>query len=546
MGVVFAQIMGCASKVPEADLYPKVRNIVFEETSHQGKRIVFRFDPEVPGYELKQRPDGKSTEVIMRVISNQNIQKEYNFNGENGLRKVSISTDSGAKKGTIIISHNNPEDISLVRTSTTDLVLAGNPHSEDALKALKLRQEKRVNLNVRSAPIDKVMRSLAAESNKNLVLGGAVTGNVTVDLKNLTYEQAVDMILRPTPYRAEHQGDVTIIRSGEKDKNFRSFRLRYVDVNMVLKSVQDIATKDGQVTLDPNSNSIFVVDKIDVLRHIEEMLATMDQPLRQVEVEAAILEVQHKDGIEAGFDFSTTVSSGQGSGVVNNDIRTNKISPLDPTFASTKAMFVGVTWKSVRGILGLLASKSKLNVLARPRVLAISDQEASLIIGSKLGYKTVTVTPTGSIEDIKFLVVGTQLKIKPHITMNNDILMYLKPEVSDGAVDPKSGVPSQNTTTSETKVLAKNGQTIVIGGLLRDRVEKKVDKVPILGDIPVIGLLFSGISNNSLKNEVVILLSPRLLSSELAATKDREGKEIQERFYEENDLGVPTGVITTF
>lgn len=398
-------------------------------------------------------------------------------------------------------------------------------------------KKKVVNLNVKGAPLDKVIRTLAAESNKSLVLGNTVAGSVSVTLNNMPYEQAIDMILRPTAYRAEHSGDVTIIRSAKDDKTFRAFKLKYVDVNSLLQPVKDIASKDGQVAIDANSNSVFVVDRFETLKNIEVMLAQLDQEPRQVEVEVALIEVDSNNAVDIGFDIAGIAKAGTNA-EIQADIHTNKLNPLDPTLAGTKGVFVGLSWNSVRSIVGALASKTKLNILARPRVLALTDQEASIVLGSRLGYKTVVITTTGTLEDVKFLTVGTQLKIKPHITMNNDILMYLKPEISDGQIDSRTNLPSSNTTTTETKVLAKNGQTIVIGGLIRDRVEKKTDRVPILGDIPILGYLFGGTSHNTVKSEVIVLLSPKLVNNEMIAGYEDEGKKSQEKFLNEAGIGI--------
>ncbi len=405
-----------------------------------------------------------------------------------------------------------------------------------ASKNAEPKKKKTVNLSVKGAPLEKVIRTLAAESNRSLVLGNSVAGTVSVTLQNLPYEQAIDMILRPTPYRAEHSGDVTIIRSAKEDKTFRSFRVRYVDVNALLQPIKDIASKDGQVTVDANSNSVFVVDRFETLKNIESMISTLDVEPRQVEVEAAVIEMDATNDLQAGVDISG-LAKGGANAEIQSDIRTNRLSPLDSTLASTKGIFVGLSWNSVRSILGALSSKTKLNFLARPRVLALTDQEASIVLGSRLGYKTVTVTTTGTVEDVKFLTVGTQLKIKPHITANNDILMYIRPEVSDGQVDAKTNLPSSNTTTTETKVLAKNGQTIVIGGLLRDRVERKTDRVPFLGDIPIIGFFFGGTSHGTVKSEVMILLSPKLVTSEMMTGYEDEGKKVEKKFLEEAGVG---------
>ena len=110
---------------------------------------------------------------------------------------------------------------------------------------------------------------------------------MSVTLENLPYEQAVDMILRPTGYRAEHAGDITVIRSAKDDKTFHAFKLKYVDVNQILKTVTDIASKDAQVSADPNTNSIFVTDRVESLRHLELMLTALDEEPRQVEVDTA-------------------------------------------------------------------------------------------------------------------------------------------------------------------------------------------------------------------------------------------------------------------
>jgi len=397
--------------------------------------------------------------------------------------------------------------------------------------------KKRVNLNVKGAPLDKVIRTLAAESNRSLVLGNSVAGSVSVTLQNLPYEQAIDMILRPTNYRAEHAGDVTIIRSAKDDKTFRSFKLRYVDVSMILQTVKDIASKDGQVSIDANSNSLFIVDRFETIKNMELMLATLDQEPRQVEVEAAMIEIDSNNALDVGFDISGLAKGGT-NGEIQADIRTNKLGTLDASLDGTKGFFVGLSWNSVRSILGAISSKTKLNILARPRVLALTDQEASIVLGSRLGYKTVVVTQTGTVEDVKFLTVGTQLKIKPHITANNDILMQIRPEISDGQIDSRTNLPSSNTTTTETKVLAKNGQTIVIGGLLRDRVEKKTDRIPILGDIPILGLFFGGTSHSDLRTEVIILLSPKVLNNEMYVGYEEEAKRSQEKFVEEAGVGL--------
>ncbi len=400
------------------------------------------------------------------------------------------------------------------------------------------RGQKGVSLNVKVAPIDKVLRTLAAASNKSLVFGDEITGSLTVNLKDLPYEKAVDTILKPTKYRAEHTEDATIIRSAKEGKSFREFQMQYVDANAVKTNVVDIA-KDAQVTVDPFTNSIFVVDTVESLNQIERMLASMDQVPKQVEVEAAVVEISKNRTDQEGFDASGLIKSGIKSDI-QDDISTKKISPFDQNSASLKGFFVGLSWNSVRGILGLLQQTSDITLLARPRIVALSDQEAAIVIGSKLGYKVRTHLSTGQTqEEVKFLIVGTQLRIKPHITANGDILMYIRPEISDGEVDPTTQIPSEKTTNSETKIIVKDGQTIIMGGLLRDRTEKTIDKVPILGDIPLLGFFFRGTTERTIKNEIMILLSPTVLDNKVIGGHQIENARMMDRLYKGRIDSIP-------
>lgn len=533
--VLAATLAGCASKEvarssPERPFFAKA---VFDDKS-PGKRLLLKFEPEPPAYEVHDNKEAKLTEVRFRVRAKEAIDKTFVFEPKGpGIKKAQLVIDAGSERGVLTVWSDPGEGFAIGRETSTDLVLENDDKNRQiaSLRAVDAKRRK-VSLNVRGAPLDKIIRTLAAESQRSLVLGSSVGGTVSVTLNNLPYEQAIDMILRPTPYRAEHAGDVTVIRSAKDDKTLRTFKLRYVDVNQALETVKTIASKDGQSAADANTNSIFVVDRFEVLKNLEIMLAQLDQEPRQVEVEAAILDIERANSLDIGVAFSGQVRSGVTTGLVTNDISAVGLTPVAPS----KGVFVGTTWRSVTGVLSMLATKGDLDLLARPKVLALTDQEASITLGSRLGYRTITVTQNGNIQDVKFLTVGTQLKIKPHITANNDILMSIKPEVSDGAVDPITGIPSANTTMSETKIIAKNGQTIVIGGLLRDRVEKNVSKVPLLGDIPVIGVLFSGISKKTAKTEVMILLSPKIMSQELASQYEEMGNRYIHKF--EDDTGV--------
>lgn len=501
-----------------------------------GYKLILKFSPKVPPYRTLYWKKQNLTEIVWQSASEENFDKVYRFNDRRAyFSSVAVRNDREKKKGMLHLLHKKEDSFSLSQRKGNELVLLLKPMaparslaSVAVPKSQPRPPEKLININVKDAPITKLLRTLASESQKSVVFGSEVDGNVTVNVKNMSYEQAVDTVLKPTRFRAEHTPNATVIRSGKDGKSFRVFHLANVDVNPILKQVQELI-KDGSVTADPHTNALFVTDTVENLAAVERMVATIDVPIKQVEVETAILELEDTNTTDIGFNFDSIVHTGNGANRVNGSISGKRISPFDATSNTAKGMFVGLTWQSVQGILGLLNQNSKLTVLARPRLVALNDQEANILIGSKIGYKTTTLSSTGTAEDVKFLTVGTQLRIKPHITNLNDILMQIKPEISDGSLDPVTRVPSEKTTSSETKILAKDGQTVVIGGLLRDRTERVESKVPILGDIPLIGFFFKGVTESIQKNEIIILLCPRLIDSNSLANFERERVESLQR-----------------
>ncbi len=512
------------------------------ESAKEGKKLVIEFDPEVPAYNTYYLAKQKASLITWHSGAARRFYQKFLFApGDSPFTRVILQVDPIKGKGMLAIWHRAGSGYSLAKISTRFLVLGVGMNTNERFLASGLPQtprmparvpaasSHRITLNVKRSPLDKLLRSLASEAQKSLVFGEEVAGTVNVNLKDMEYERAIDTILRPTKYRAEHMGDVTVIRSAKDGKAFRIFSLKNIDVNNILKSVQDIA-KSGQVSIDPHTNSLFVSDQVEVLNAVEGMVEALDRSPQQVDVESAIIDIEDTENKTIGVDVSGAIHTNLGGTQLINSAATAGISTINPTDVPPQGMFVGLSWNSIQAMLALLQTKDKVNVLARPRVVALNDQEASILIGSKLGYKTTTFSATGqAIENIQFLTVGTILKIKPHITAGGDILMQISPEISDGKIDPTTSIPTETTTSSDTKVLAKDGQTIVIGGLLRTRTEKSENKVPFLGDIPIIGALFRASVDSVVKSEIMILLNPKIVTPEVASISQREGAAVIDR-----------------
>src|SRR6185369_12202357 len=137
--------------------------------------------------------------------------------------------------------------------------------------------------------------------------------------------------------------------------------------------------------------------------------------------------------------------------------------------------------------LEFLYATTDAKTLAKPRVTCVNGQMATIQIGAKLGYQTLQQTQTSTLQNVQFLDTGVILKVTPNITQDHQVMLKVKPSVSDGRIDPNTGLPNSNTTEVDTNVLLCDGEAIVLGGLIKEGDNELITKIPILGDIKYIG-----------------------------------------------------------
>ena len=158
-----------------------------------------------------------------------------------------------------------------------------------------------------------------------------------------------------------------------------------------------------------------------------------------------------------------------------------------------------------------LQTKTGLDILAQPRIMAANHKPASIITGERLGYKVQTINGSSISESIEFLEVGTKLNFTPPITNKGHILMKIHPVVSEGSI--VDDLPKENTTETTTEVMVKDGQTIIIGGLIRQKDVITNAGIPILVDLPFVGFLFGKQTTTTQKRELIVLITPHILTT---------------------------------
>ena len=172
-------------------------------------------------------------------------------------------------------------------------------------------------------------------------------------------------------------------------------------------------------------------------------------------------------------------------------------------------MFLDLVTPNIELALDALNTDGKVHTLSTPKLLALEDQEAEVVIGDRIGYKLVTTINQVTSESIDFLESGVILKVKPSIDSANRILLEIHPEVSNGTVS--NGIPSQTTTEVTTQVLVEDAQTVFIGGLIKKNRIVSKQSIPGLGDIPFLGRLFSSDEETNVNTETVVLITPRIV-----------------------------------
>lgn len=293
-------------------------------------------------------------------------------------------------------------------------------------------------------------------------------------------------------------------------------KLNYVNGVKVMESIGPLIPPTGKLSIDELNNAIIlnVPDKYQAT--ILDAIKMLDQPPLQVLVEATIMELQNSDDLIIGTNLFTHLTSApnvsvQTSGFTNGTATQLPTTTTLPTSGSTlpSGLSVAVLSQDFRLLFEALETKSDIEVLGTPKILATNYQEASIITGERLGFKLTSVTGTTVQETVQFLEVGTKLMFTPVISNNDEILMKIKPEVSDGRI--VDGVPQENTTEAETEIFVNDGQTIVIGGLVRNKAVTTHSGVPVLGRLPLIGRLFSKQIVSNQKRELVVLLKPTIV-----------------------------------
>ncbi|HOX54020.1 MAG TPA: secretin N-terminal domain-containing protein [Candidatus Omnitrophota bacterium] len=295
------------------------------------------------------------------------------------------------------------------------------------------------------------------------------------------------------------------------------FTLRYAKAEDIQKGITGILTPNvGRIDTDSRTNKIVVTDTAVNMEKISKMIAAFDEKTPEVTIEAKILQIDLSDQFQMGVDWDKIFHYNNIKLAGNFDVDTG---------ASGSTLTVGsadFSKYSYYALIEALNTVGKTNTLSTPRITVLNNQEAKILVGTKEVYVSTTTTNTTGIsttaEEVTFVDVGVTLSVTPTINADGFVTMKIKPEVSSTGTPytTASGnkIPVVSTSVAETNVMVKDGTTIIIGGLIKDKIQDTIKKLPFFGDIPLLGLAFRSKDKTTTKTELAIFLTPHIISGE--------------------------------
>nr|MDJ0976415.1 secretin N-terminal domain-containing protein [Planctomycetota bacterium] len=422
--------------------------------------------------------------------------------------------------------------------------------------AFTMRASGRLEFHARNLDVADALAQLRRLLRTNIVVSPEVNATFTGDLYDVTLTDVLDAICRSTKLRYRQQGSILYVEP--EGRSTKIFRLSYARAEDVIPLLQPLVSPDGQIVASTASETgigssqddaggdsyagnevVVVTDYAPNLDDITAAVESLDRRPRQVFIEATICSADVDRGRElgieftalAGIDFNSMGATSKGTDGVelgnvpgngfDDGIGAAETNLLDGL--STSGLNVGVIGNSAAAFVRALRTVTNVNVLANPRVLAVNKQRGEVIVGRRDGYLTTIVTETQSIQEVEFLETGTRLIFRPFIGEDGWIRMEIHPEDSEGGVNA-DGLPFKDTAEVTTNLLVKSGQTIVIGGLLRERHNTRRRGLPGVGNLPG-GVPFMGSDQRDVKREeVIIILTPRIVEPEEDAPETGDAK----------------------
>ena len=429
-------------------------------------------------------------------------------------------------------------------------IIEVNKKAESKTGAAKSYQGKPISLNFQDVPVRTVLQLIADFNHFNLVVTDTVTGNITLRLDGVPWEQALDTVLKVKGLDKRLDNNILLVapaselaaqekqtlESSQQVAELSPLQTEYIQINYakavdVAKLLSGDETRllssRGAVSVDERTNMLLIKDTADVIDHVKKMIAVLDIPVKQVVIEARMVTID--DGVEQDLGVRWGVTKANNDGGVSGSIEGNDsaqsgtVGEVDDRLnvnlpvANAAGSIAFQVAKLADGLLldlelSALEQENKAEIIASPRVTTANQKEAVIEQGTEFPSNTSTSSGATSIEWKKAVL---SLKVTPQITPDNKVILDLTvtQDTMGDQVQTGTGTGTAvNTQQISTQVLVDNGETLVLGGIYQQTIRKDVTKVPVLGDIPGVGVLFRNTAESNRKRELLIFVTPKIVA----------------------------------
>ena len=436
------------------------------------------------------------------------------------------------------------------------------------LTTLEQRMLKKISIDFRNTPIDDVIRIMAEQADVDIVKSPKVIGNVTATLTDVPLEEALNNILASQGYG--YVVDENMIRIAPIEEITQKaemlvskiYRITYADVKEIETALKKFISARGSLSCNPGTSNIIVTDAESKIKAIDTFIEEIDRITPQILVEVRIYDITSQETLDLGVEWQAGRDTVYGSGTTGTTNGTGLITGLGTNPTTTHDPFVtglfsnptGETGSSNSGVLRMGWLNSSIDIdavlkaqhevvsaklLANPRILVLDNEKAIFDIVREIPYTESTVSAGGSTETVIFKNIGVRLEVTPHVTRSGMLRMHIKPEFGVlVSQHPTTLVPTVDTRKLDTIALIKDSQTVVLGGLRKKDVTQQINKIPLLGDLPLAGALFRFEGEDTTVTELVVFITPRIIIEQPLMT------EVESQAYEKTEFSGPKATYT--
>ncbi|MBQ9578473.1 MAG: type IV pilus secretin PilQ family protein, partial [Ottowia sp.] len=529
-----------------------LRDIDFRRGPDSAGKVILELPNDQVGVDIQQRGQSLVVELLKTSLP-EGLRRRLDVS-DFGTPVQIINTVQNGNNVRVTIEPHGVWEHSAYQ-SDNQLVVEVRPQkvSRDKLTAGQGYNGEKLSLNFQDIDVRSLLQVIADFTNFNIVTSDTVRGNLTLRLKDVPWDQALDIILQAKNLGMKRSGNVLQIAPKDelaaKEKaelealkaisdleplRTQAFQLNYAKAKNIRDQLKDssgtgtsnhMLSARGSVIAEERTNQLFITDVPSRLAQIEEMIAKLDVPVRQVLIEARIVEATdtfNRDlGVRLGGHSSANRRLQVGTGnYSSNDTGTSfdftNFLNLPAPVGNPATLAVTLFSKGASSLLNLeisaLEGDSKGRIISSPRVVTADQTKATIKQGTQIAYQESAGQSGATSTSFKDAVL--KLDVTPQITPEGNIILDLVVNKDKPVNVPGYAEPAIDTNEITTQVLVENGGTVVIGGIYTIEESEAVSKVPLLGDIPVVGNLFKQRSRSDAKRELLVFITPRMLAEQ--------------------------------